>query len=318
MSMRNDYQNADGELADDLERSIFIFPNPGSESSPSSPLSIATDVSFPSDSAMTTATRGRRGNSLSTDWEALSPRSVSVDSSSLRSPLVEIWEMSSVENAEPGANADDMGTTELEAAVERAGRKDALVLHGSQRRYPLGRQPFPNTFTYVDGRFQIRGRERTESLISAVDGEDSSPHGRMKSASVSNPSSFQRSHSHRLPLLSFFSSFFSIDDSTLHLLTRPPHPLASPLFQGARLQSGDDADTMLNDKHILFSSSEMASLKEGVEAATDPSVTPHNIFALPLPSLTSLPSLPFACMWYLVNGAYSAPKRMWVGTRHQA
>ncbi|KAI5123090.1 hypothetical protein M0805_001446 [Coniferiporia weirii] len=265
--------NQDDELTGDLEQSIFIFPSPGS--SPSSPMSIQTDVSFPS----TTTTRGRRSSSVSGRseyWEAISGRSFSTDTA-LRSPLVEIWEMSDEEDASPVLPT---------GAVEGTSRP-GLSQHRPQQRFPLGKQPFPDVFTYADGRYQFRGRNTLASSVRAK----GRIRRRKKSTSLPRLNASQATC--RLPMLSFLSALFSLDDGTRCLLTRPSHPHVSPLFPGARFHPAIQDDDSAPDEKRLFSSSELEGLKRGIEVATDASIMPDSVLALP-----------FACIWNLVGDVW--------------
>ncbi|THH06137.1 hypothetical protein EW145_g4291 [Phellinidium pouzarii] len=276
-----DLQDADNELVGDLEQSIFIFPSPGSRS-PLSPLSIPTDVSFPSSTTASTPTRGWRSSGIGggvsgSDWDAVERSSASASTdASLRSPLVvEVWEMS--DEGEGEGEGDDDGAEALEEAVARVGR---------------GRAP---PMSPIDGQ-----------------GPDGFPGVKRKAASLPRPSASPQAAC-RLPVLSFLSTLFALDDRTLHLITRPPHPHSSPLFPGARLHptsgEGVDSDDTLNEKHQLFRSPELLSMKEGVEVAMDSSITPDNLFALP--------TLPFVCIWNFVSGIYSVPKKIRMGLRAQ-
>ncbi|EJC98488.1 uncharacterized protein FOMMEDRAFT_143259 [Fomitiporia mediterranea MF3/22] len=288
----------DDELSGDLEQSIFIFPSPRIGSEPPSPLSIPTDVSFPTTTS-TAERRGRRTSSVSgiSEWATFSGRSVSADTS-LRSPIVEVWEMSD----EAEHEHEDSSRGEDTTAHTPSNAPSRLQLY--QQRYPLGRQPFPNTFTYSDGRFQLR-RGRKESCVSTKTGQDSLASLVVSLSAHDAPAAPARPTPYRLPLLAFFSSLLVIDDTTLHLLTRPSHPHTSPLFPGSRLHSIDDNDTILDEKHVLFESPS-AALKAGIEVATDPSITRESIFALPLPALK------FTYIWDLVAGVCraSVPRKM--------
>lgn len=286
------------ELSGDLEQSIFIFPNPRTERDPPSPLSIPTDVSFPS--TTTTERRGRRTSSVSgvSEWATISGRSVSADTS-LRSPLVEVWEMSD------DAEGEELTGDETPAPTVPNVLNRQQLRRLQQERYALGRCPYPSTFVFSDGRLQLRSRKQSSVSASPFAFDDPNNTG---SASLSDPElqSFPHAPPRRLPLLAFFSSLFSIENTTIHLLSRPSHPHASPLFAGARLHATDDNDITLDEKRALFSSSPTASLKAGVEVAADSFVTLDNVFALPLPPL------PFTYIWDLVAGVYNktVPKRV--------
>lgn len=323
----------------DLEQSIYIFPNPGVSSGvgsgPSSPfatsseLSVPTDISFPSSTEGGSRTRDGRGRrtisnvsaGTGSGWEVLSGRSASEDTG-LHSPSVEVWDMSYDEEALSGASSD-IGSAELEDAIERASRWDVLHARPSQRperRYPLGRQPFRNPFTYAEGRFQFRRRFRRVSSASldtsykrtAKKGSSRSAHslGRdsLSLPRLSNCTS-------QLPLLSVLCSFFSLDDATVRLLTRSVvTPSSSPLFPGPRLYPDEDEE---DDKSFRtargslarLGSSELESAKEGIEVVCDPSITPNNKLALPLPSF------PILGLWNLVTGVCSIPIKAWTHVR---
>lgn len=327
----------------DLEQSIYIFPNPGvssgAGSGPSSPfatsseLSVPTDISFPSSTeggSQTREGRGRRTISnasagTGSGWEVLSGRSASADAG-VHSPSVEVWDMSYDEEALSGASSD-IGTAELEDAIERASRWDVLQARATQRpgsRYPLGRQPFPNPFTYAEGRFQFRRRLRRVSSASLDTRHDSLYKRTARKASFRSAHSLGRDSlslprlsdcTSRLPLLSVLCSFFSLDDATVRLLTRPVvTPSASPLFPGPRLNLGNDEDDekafqTARERLARLGSSELESVKEGIEVVCDPSITPNSKLALPLPSF------PIFGLWDLVTGVCSIPIKAWTHIR---
>ncbi|KAL5501820.1 hypothetical protein ACEPAH_9081 [Sanghuangporus vaninii] len=297
--------SADEELAGDLEQSIFIFPSRTSSRTDvdielPSPLSIPTDASFPSSSPSATNTddisRGRRISDASgfSQWTfSNSGRSVSMDTSS-RSPLVEVWEMS--DDAMENEDANGGGTPEPPSPLKQQ--------QNHQQRIPLGRRPFPSHFVFSDGRLQLRARK--ESFISYADsGNGSAP---SLNQDTSTPKHADASH---LPLLAFFSSLLSVEDPTVHLLTRSSPPYTSPLFPGGPLQSEfSSPDTIFDEKRALFASSPTASLKSGVEVASDPSVTSKSVFSLP--KLLPVSPLPFTYFMDFVKELYSAtvPKKV--------
>ncbi|KAL5519805.1 hypothetical protein ACEPAG_1465 [Sanghuangporus baumii] len=301
--------SVDEELAGDLEQSIFIFPSPVSSTSgstdvdiePPSPLSVPTDASFPTTSPSATnsddISRGRRISDASgfSQWTfSNSGRSVSVDTS-LRSPLVEVWEMSddALENEDVNAGGAPVPPSPLRQQQQH------------QQRIPLGRRPFPSHFVFADGRLQLRARK--ESFISSAD----SGNGSAPSLNQETPAPKYADASH-LPLLAFFSSLLSVEDTTVHLLTRSPPPYTSPLFPGGPLQSPESysPDTVFDEKRALFASSPTTSLKSGMEAASDPSVTSKSVFSLPKP--LPVPALPFTYFMDFVKELYGAtvPKKV--------
>ncbi|KAL5482409.1 hypothetical protein ACEPAI_9003 [Sanghuangporus weigelae] len=303
--------SADEELAGDLEQSIFIFPCPGSRTSgrtdidiePPSPLSIPTDASFPTTSPSATNTddisRGRRISDASgfSQWTfSNSGRSVSVDTS-LRSPLVEVWEMS--DDAMENEDANGGGTPVPPSPLRQQQQQH------QQQRIPLGRRPFPSHFVFSDGRLQLHARKK--SFISSAD----SCNGAASSLDQETPAPKYADVSH-LPFLAFFSSLLSIEDATVHLLTRSTPPYTSPLFPGGPLQSSESysPDTIFDEKRALFASSPTASLKSGMEAASDPSITSKSVFSLPKPP--PVPALPFTYFMDFVKELYSAtmPKKV--------
>ncbi|KAL5524309.1 hypothetical protein ACEPAF_9449 [Sanghuangporus sanghuang] len=292
--------SADEELAGDLEQSIFIFPSRTSSRTdvdiePPSPLSIPTDASFPTTSPSATNTddisRGRRISDASgfSQWTfSNSGRSVSVDTS-LRSPLVEVWEMS--DDAMENEDANGGGTPVPPSPLRQR--------QHHQQQIPLGRRPFPSHFVFSDGRLQLRARK--ESFISSAD----SGNGSAPSLNQEMPAPKHADASH-LPLLAFFSSLLSVEDATVHLLTRSPPPYTSPLFPGGPLQSSEpsSSDAVFDEKRALFASSPTASLKSGMEVASDASVTSKSVFSLPKP--LPVPPLPFTYFMDFVKELYSA------------
>jgi hypothetical protein len=107
---------------------------------------------------------------------------------------------------------------------------------------------------------------------------------RKNHARVSSPSSTTSANPHpriHIPMLSFFLSFLSLDETTLHLLTHSASQ--SALFAGHALSSDDspvDCDQSHGIAKLLTLSGECHSLKKGCAVACDSSIVPSNPFLL--------------------------------------
>ncbi|KAH9971954.1 hypothetical protein BGW80DRAFT_1317339 [Lactifluus volemus] len=99
----------------------------------------------------------------------------------------------------------------------------------------------------------------------------------------------------RLPLLSFFASLLSVDDSTLRLVTHlPAHsvilfpgPVSFPSDEGARGTS-DSGETHGIDALLEPSSSQQRALRDGLAVVCDETILPSNPFGLSMSPLVGL------------------------------
>lgn len=290
----------------DFEQSIFIFPNPTMTSKAKDGLSIRTDVGrddTKASAAPSTTRRGRRLSSAteSTNWELLSARSASIDTA-LHSPLGELWETT---DEEEGSLNIMQQPPSVASTVRNDSPQLAQPAPEQSPRYALGKQPYPNAFTYADGHFQLRrrasvsrsrrSRRRNESRSRCRTGYD-----RRRSASLPRiPAHATPPSYHRLPLLPILSALFGIEDTTLKLLASPTNANAPSLFPGPRLHR---PEVTSDEKRVKpLEASEIATLKHGVDATIDSSLRSDNAFALP--------SFPFPSVWSLVNGMRKAPRK---------
>lgn len=99
----------------------------------------------------------------------------------------------------------------------------------------------------------------------------------------------------RLPLLSFFASFLSVDDATLRLVTHlPAHsvllfpgPVSFPSDEGAR-ETSDSGETHGIDALLEPSSRQQRALRDSLAVACDETILPSNPFGLSISSLVGL------------------------------
>lgn len=291
----------------DVEPAVYIFPNPPSDSETQSPYTSSSALSAPTDfglsSGISTSARSRprsrraSSNGSGLSWEELNSRarSVSIDTGTGSDLDVEVWEWTGDEE-----DASDGSGVELEAAVERASRWDLL------RRRPLAE--FPSEYT--ENRLQYRRRLRAISLSPSWDGATRSRTLSNQSGASSRPRSPTPHPPLRIPLLSFFSSLLSLDDTTLHLLTRPSLSHSSPLFSGPQLFIGSLEDDVGEDKGrrrdfptVNLRDAELHNLNHGLGLACDASVTPANPFAFH--------AIPMLDIWSLVSGVFKNSEKVW-------
>ncbi|TFY83375.1 hypothetical protein EWM64_g641 [Hericium alpestre] len=272
------------------EHSIYIFPNPSS--TPASPsgtadrsstrLGIATGTR-PRDVSVSSITQSSHTSDL--EWEEVD--SLRSPSSSLANEHgVEVWEWSLESGAEESESV-------LEEEITRASRWDFI----SQRSMGLS----PSTaLTGPRDRNSLRvihtadrssfARSRTQSSVSSVQATIV-PHARIQ-----------------LPLLSFFASLFSVDESTLHLISYTPSH--SILFPTDAVTADAVVETLDDGPHGMFrllTTKERPCLQDTVDVACDSSVVPANPFlAVPLP-FTDIIGL-VKGVW---NGGGRALKEIW-------
>jgi len=236
-----------------LGDSIYIFPNPSS--APPSP-SQASDFSAPTDfnfSGPSEPPRSREGSVQRSSIRRYSSASLPRSSWSVHplSPRIdgdEQWEW---------ADSMDESVFAFEDETERPDRWEVLVrrrARDSQLDYHRSGSS-PHITLNSHRRVQSNGSNRTAS-----------PHPRIQ-----------------IPLLSFFISLFSINDTTLHLLSHSSSH--SVLFPGHTLPTDTtSADAGAWQPHgvakLLGPSSETRILKDGCAVASDPSFAPSNPFLI--------------------------------------
>ncbi|TDL23330.1 hypothetical protein BD410DRAFT_787678 [Rickenella mellea] len=287
---------------EDIQSAVYIFPSPAADQGSSSP-ALSSAISFPTDITLSSyhlasghSRDGSRDSRLS--WEEFGPRqrSVSIGTGSPSDLEVEVWEWPAEE--EEGVVSEGTGVdVGLEAAVERANRWDLLR-----------RRPLVDRFStdYIEERLQFRRRLRAISMSPSWDGDP-------RTRKLSSPGTPSRVRARspaphpplRIPLLSFFSSLLSLDDSTMHLLTHTPHPHSSELFPGPQLfiSNLDDisAEEKLHSRNTSdLGESDLRHLKRGIAIATDSSVQPSNTFALPMIDI-----------WSIVTGVWKNTGKVW-------
>ena len=273
----------------EMSHSIYIFPHPpsaGGSSTPSSPyacssvLSIPTDFSFPSSDSINfesrqgpdhernilrSPNRSRRNRSATQStgalsWAAVSRRSASVDTQSF------VHENFYWEEAR-------LGVRDTEFQILDPDTSQRHQYYPRYQQHPLGRQPQRNFFCYADGRFQYKARIDREQLFVAEEEVCQTDIYSTKASAVAL----------RLPLVSFLSRIFSLDPSTLKLLS---HTSAqeSLIFPGLsfNIDLTDDKD-VINDRRRAFRLAilETHSVKEGIDIACDKSASPPIFSYLP-------------------------------------
>ncbi|TFK52440.1 hypothetical protein OE88DRAFT_1657708 [Heliocybe sulcata] len=206
---------------DDLNQSIYIFPNPSTIRSRSSSISFSISPSSPFSPASTFSVSG-----ASDYWSgsAASPssrhatgsrgRTISV-STAAESVEVEVWNWEDEgEDHQPSQNSEE--------AVERRSRWESLETPESSRRLRAEIGTSPSTVSWTDTLSSL-----SPSALSL--GSPMRGHRRSSARSTSDSDSqiprYDGPAPHpaiRLPLLSLLSSFLSIDESTLHLLRHTP------------------------------------------------------------------------------------------------
>lgn len=292
----------------DMQRSIYVFPNPSS--APPSPggsmmSSIPTDYSGTISSSSRPGSRDHsrslsstesplRGRARATSSAAVTPSSpwrVVRSNPSGRTTSeggtdldVEVWDWMAESE---GADGND--TWDLEAEVERIGRwgislsshnqawLPELAPHASSASRPLTvaiphrLQPLHSN----DGRFRNDStglRSRTQSNTSAVSSSLGSTFSSFRLSAIQSPQ--PRVH---IPLLSFIASFFSLDldDPALRLLTASNSTSESILFPGHSLFLDPQSDP-----EELTSPSSEDSDSEGLQEEVRKAEQPHGLLRL--------------------------------------
>lgn len=282
---------------DDLESSIYVFPNPSSSagSAPSSP-SLGSDISVPTELTLSNLSdlRSRHGSRHGSVSRERSGASVPMDIGRHFSvgaegdPEVEIWDW----NADTESIAvSDESVVGLEGQIDRAHRWELLTL----RR---GRQDQISTSSLW--------RARQQQLESVMSRHASSP-PRMHQRELSHdsdPGPIIRHPHTRIPMLSFLASLLFVDDSTVRLLTHPSSE--SALFPG-HTSSVDEDHSPSEQERALHSPVKLMdnnqTLKGGLAVACDPDFLPFNPFALT--------SLPINSLLGIVNGVWNSSGRAW-------
>ncbi|KAI0320529.1 hypothetical protein OF83DRAFT_1169235 [Amylostereum chailletii] len=263
---------------------IFVFP--------SAPFSVPTPSSISSpqsvDDPTSIGSRSRTISLITTSTDDLSWDEVRspLDGSILNGDAlgVEDWEW-------PASVEGGIGVEEsmLEEEIVRMSRLDFVADHhrrisSRQRNHPLAiraaQNAPPSRLAYL--------RSRTTSAESAsIASFTPAPHPRIY-----------------IPLLSFFASLFSVDDSTLHLISHTP--THSSLFHGCSSLCDlerEPKDVAHGVEALLCPRGEHESLKDGLRVACDVSLVPSNPFPLS--------PLPLTDIFHAVAGIWSGGNKAW-------
>ncbi|KAA1469863.1 hypothetical protein DENSPDRAFT_835536 [Dentipellis sp. KUC8613] len=258
------------------EQSIYIFPSPPSAPpSPSGHSTLSYCVVPGRSRARDESVSSLAQSSVSgaTGWEevkAFSERPPGTRTKPLNDRRIEVWQSAFDSEAEDSESV-------LEEEITRASRWDMIPPRIVNEVHAPPAQSHPHVV-----RRARRSVLKAEEHISYIRTRTQSSSSASTSPAVPHPRI-------RLPLLSFFASFFSIDDATLHLISQSPSH--SILFPGSGLPPdilSDSCEGLGDTSHgmckLLTLEGETTSVREGMLIACDASIVHSNPFiAAPLP-----------------------------------
>jgi hypothetical protein len=271
----------------DLEDSIYVFPNPSSESAGSG---LGSDIPTLTDLTLSPLLRSRSRHSSNHGIRSRSSSSGHV-SSSIQQRFgieagedreLEIWDM----------DADSLAVTDESALnMEKADLARRWESFTPPRLHRMSSSSL--------WRAHQQMLDSTTSWISSV---SRNTHWRHRSVDSDLGLIIHGHHKH-IPMLSFIASVLFIDESTTSLLT---HPSSNP----ALFPQNIDSHEHLSDEHCgtrygltkLSAGLGQGSLREGLTFACDPECTPLNLFAFH--------SLQLSDLWSFANGVWISGGRV--------
>ena len=275
------------------DRSSYIFPNPPSAPASPSFSSLSTPTEFTS--LTDSRSRSRDGSvggsfprsSLSDDspeWEE-----VSVGSRTGAGPVLDSAGRSSLWWADDGQI--DESESMLEEEITRASRW-AFV---SVPRVHSGSVP--------SAAYRQNSCEGTGAV--SLDTSRHPPNPRSRTLSTVSSNSSPTPHARiRIPLLYFFASILSIDNSTLHLISHTPsHSILFPGLPALPEEAAKYEDESLHGLSLFASTDEESTLRDGLAIAHGSSFDPSNSLSAPL--------FPLSELFDLMKGAWSGGARGW-------
>ncbi|KIM89225.1 hypothetical protein PILCRDRAFT_2487 [Piloderma croceum F 1598] len=273
----------------DLEDSIYVFPNPSSESAGSS---FGSDIATPTDLTISPLSRSRSRHSSNRGGRTRSSSSGHVSLSIRPRFGIEAGE-------DPELEIDWDTDMDSVAATDES----ALNMEEADRAHRWKSLTPPELHRVSSSSLWRARQQMLDSSTSWTSSVSRNTHWRHRSVD-SDLGPIIHDHHKRIPMLSFIATLLFIDESTTSLLT---HPSSESALYPQNIDSDEHpSDENSGTSHGLTKLSAglegQGSLREGLTVACDPEFTPLNPFAFH--------SLQLSGLWSFVNGVWISGGRV--------